>query len=1396
MFRLLSLLVIVLSFYANSFAQSYTHASGSVCGAYNYVSYTFPGTPETPVDATLDVSWIYCGPYLGSNFGNLDMDIWIDDNWVEIVDTSDSGSGCSWANSDSFTIGATQLNDAINTNGGSVTIRGRITDGCAAGVGCSCCNDPCYNATLTYDYAPSADFYSNTQSTCIGGAVEFTQSSTGPQETWFWDFGEGADPETASGEGPHLVSWSTTGFKTITMTVYGNSEEDTETKVDYVEVLDSPETIGFGAYEVWQRTENLSSIIAKHVIDDKLGGYYVIGEYFLGTSNIWVKRIDQDGNEIWHTNIGSFTDDHVHDVVVDDNGMLYLCGTLDNEAMLKKVQFNGNNIWTESWDSGGSVAEAHAVTYDDDGNVYATGFTDLGSNSSITRKYDTNGNFDFEMVVSGDGDMSGEDVLFVDGHVYVLSSGLFDNLNEDMVLSKFETVLGVNQWHAPMNGSGFGTDVAISMVYDGTQNFFCMGESDQGLLVGYSIWCINTDGNEGWSDDYFGGMTGWDVASRYGQDSNGNLFLASTVSTDPNTTIEVKKINPTNGNEVWTGSVTGINATELWALSISPNDNIHLAAHTFNNAGDWDLMAAEVDNSSGDTNWWAVYDGCGSDHDSAADITSCPNNDALVFGYNTQTVLARLGQEVAPDASFELASAACEGAVVTFSDTSEGSGLSYEWDFGADADPPTAIGQGPHDVVYSSLGTKTVTLDIENGLGTDSFELEIEISSLPVLFVSDDVEICAGEAATISATSDGTISWDNGLGEGEEFLVSPGSTTTYNATATSTEGCEFTDDVKVTVNPLPAVDAGSDITDCDGYEVFLVGTGDGNLEWSDGLGYDPLTLIIIDGNQTFMLTATTAAGCTDTDEVEVTALPSPDVDAGTDLEICDGDVVTLHAEGADTYVWIEIGEGQNQTISPSETMEYTVEGTNANGCQAYDSVVVTVFDTSEASAGDAQEICEGETAILEASGGVSYSWEGIGPGAVQEVQPTETTLYTVTVTNAQGCMVEANTVVNVNAVPEADAGDDQVICLGESATLAGDGGVAYNWIGVEEGQVVEVTPSSTTTYVLEVTAVNGCTDEDEVTVEVSPVPNVNAGDDVEICAGESFVLNAVGGETYEWDNGLGEGQSHEVTPLLTTTYEVEAMNTAGCTATDEITITVLDAPAANAGADQSICPGETATLNGSGGVEFDWQPGDLSGSSVDVTPSETTTYTLIVFDDQGCSGTDEVIVEVFNVTEPTIEGLQVDPYCVESDIAVSMTGDPAEGTFSGAGVNGDEFVPANAGVGTHEITYEYTDGNGCDASTTVEVSVEVCDFVEEWQSWVEAYPVPTSDELNVIWSGEGTLSADVIMLFDASGRKVQVPIQISGQGLVLSLGNLASGNYTLTITIGEKSWTKTVVVSK
>ncbi|MBL7773041.1 MAG: hypothetical protein JNM95_09280 [Chitinophagaceae bacterium] len=178
------------------------------------------------------------------------------------------------------------------------------------------------------------------------------------------------------------------------------------------------------------------------------------------------------------------------------------------------------------------------------------------------------------------------------------------------------------------------------------------------------------------------------------------------------------------------------------------------------------------------------------------------------------------------------------------------------------------------------------------------------------------------------------------------------------------------------------------------------------------------------------------------------------------------------------------------------------------------------------------------------------------------------------------------------------------------------------------------TTAGSNTYYAQVTSVaTGCTNAtrlatNSVTVNVNPNVTVSPGNST-ICSGSSISLTASGASSYLWQPGNLSGSSVNVTPATTTTYTITGTSLNGCTATTTRTITVNGLPNVTASASSTniSCPNST-TLNASGAISYSWQPGAFVGSSVNVSPATTTTYTVTGAASTGCTKTSSVTIVV------------------------------------------------------------------------------------------------------------------------------------------------------------------------
>ena len=636
--------------------------------------------------------------------------------------------------------------------------------------------------------------------------------------------------------------------------------------------------------------------------------------------------------------------------------------------------------------------------------------------------------------------------------------------------------------------------------------------------------------------------------------------------------------------------------------------------------------------------------------------------------------------------------------------------LTYAWDNNitdATAFTPTAT------ATYTVTGT-----DANGCIATDA--VDVTVNALPTVDAGADVAVCDGDPLTLSASGAATYAWDNNITDATAFT--PTATATYTVTGTDANGCIATDAVDVTVNALPTVDAGADVAVCDGDPLTLSASGAATYAWDNNI--TDATAFTPTATATYTVTGTDANGCIATDAVDVTVNALPTVDAGADVAVCDGDPLTLSASGAATYAW-DNNITDATAFTPTATATYTVTGTDANGCIATDAVDVTVNALPTVDAGADVAVCDGDPLTLSASGAATYAWDNNITDATA-FTPTATATYTVTGTDANGCIATDAVDVTVNALPTVDAGADVAVCDGDPLTLSASGAATYAW----DNNITDATaftPTATATYTVTGTDANGCIATDAVDVTVNALPTVDAGADVAVCDGDPLTLSASGAATYAWDNNITDATAF--TPTATATYTVTGTDANGCIATDAVDVTVNALPTVDAGADVAVCDGDPLTLSASGAATYAWDNNITDATAF--TPTATATYTVTGTDANGCIATDAVDVTVNAL--PTVDA--------GADVAV-CDGDPLTLSASGAATYAwdNNITDATAFTPTATATYTVTgtDANGCIATDAVDVTVNALPTVDAGAD----VAVCDGDPLTLSASGAATYAWD------------------------------------------------------
>lgn len=306
-------------------------------------------------------------------------------------------------------------------------------------------------------------------------------------------------------------------------------------------------------------------------------------------------------------------------------------------------------------------------------------------------------------------------------------------------------------------------------------------------------------------------------------------------------------------------------------------------------------------------------------------------------------------------------------------------------------------------------------------------------------------------------------------------------------------------------------------------------------------------------------------------------------------------------------------------------------------------------------------ICEGESATLTATGGTIYSWS-TGETTAGITKDTAG-IYTVTVTDVNGCQNTADTAIIVNTLPvpgisvsdnSGIANNDGIICEGATAILTATGGTSYNWSTGET--TAGITKDTAGIYTVTVTGANGCINTANKSIEVTKT-DINAGMEDEIC-GQDYTLNAVsnpGTGTWTVTSGTGNvtfapddkdpGASVKITNYGSYQFTWTVINS-NCPSSSDVTITFHEIPSANAGIDQELnnafttqmgaelLPAETgewSLLTGSGIINDINSPVTVVS---DLSPGEN--IFLWNVRSGNCSASDSIIVRVENLFVPQV----------------------------------------------------------------------------------------------------------------------------------------------------------------
>ena len=657
-------------------------------------------------------------------------------------------------------------------------------------------------------------------------------------------------------------------------------------------------------------------------------------------------------------------------------------------------------------------------------------------------------------------------------------------------------------------------------------------------------------------------------------------------------------------------------------------------------------------------------------------------------------------------------------------------GVSWSW---TGPNGFTSALQNPTITLTTIAASGTYSVSVTDASGcTGSATVAVVVNPLPVVAVNSTA-ICLGQSiANLTASGASSYTWTSGTSPsiGASVIATPSATTTYTVTGTDLNGCVNTAISTVTVNSLPVSTASNTGPYCVGGTIQLSATGGTIYSWSGPNGYTAfgsnptiLPAVVVDSGN-YDVVVTDANGCTTNGLTNVVVNTALTPILSSNSPICEQQGLSLTSSNGLTWSWTGPNGFVDFTQSPLINLVtiqasgiYSVSVVDGNGCVGTGTISVAVNPLPIVTV-NSTAICLGQTiANLTALGANNYTWSlGTSPSNSANVtaSPGNTSTFTVTGTDLNGCQDTSVAMVTVNSLPNVFV-NSPAICPGLPANLTATGAFTYSWTSgtiPAFGSVVVVNPISTSQYTVTGTDVNGCESVYVSTVTVNAQLVIDAGLEDTVCVGDNVILNATGsfGTTYTWNPGALIGAAQNFSATATTTFTVSGIDGNGCLGLDSVLINVPANIVLNAGGFSTTCNGVcdgqivvlASPISGSfAQYSYLWQNGGSTLPSVNGICAGT--YTVTVTNNAGCFATATatvtepiaVLANASNVTSTTCNSV------CDGSVTITANGGTPPYTYNWSSL-GSGSAPNNLCAGSY--TCAVTDMQNCSTPVTVVIS--------------------------------------------------------------------------------------------
>lgn len=1145
------------------------------------------------------------------------------------------------------------------------------------------------------------------------------------------------------------------------------------------------------AYNVGSTASELGQAIAV----DPSGNVYVCGTFsgtvdfdpsaatanltgFSGSNDIFLAKYSSTGAYLWAKQIGGTSTEKAYDVACDATGAwlagnfmgtcdfdpsaatsntTFLGGGTDGDGFFAKYDANGNYQWGVRI---GSTANDRCIGIVTDGsqNAYITGFigfnTDFdpsatsfslnvsGTYNAYIAKYSSTGSLTFAKQITG-GYSEGDDIA-LDGSGNILLTGSYATTNDfdpsaatanlstssltqlDIFLAKYDA--SCNYTFAKQIG-GIGVDIGFQVRPDASGNIYLGGvfssSCDFDPTASTSVITSAGQGDLFVAKYTSAGLLSWangtggtsnDYCYGLGVDGSSNVyitgrFLGTNIDFDPSASSSVLT------STAFCPYIAGYNSSGGFLFANTPGNIGGEGKHLIVNGSS--IYTTGFFDQTGDFDFSA----------STANLTSVGATDIYYAKYNVCA-----GSPPAQPGAISGATTMCAGILQSYSVTNDPTATGYTWSF-----PSGWSGSSTTNSISATAGlTGTISVAASNSCGLSPYStLNVTVNPLPTPTFTNTGPVCSGSSLAIGAngatsyTIYGPVSFAQTSQSYTFTNILPANAGVYTVIATSAAGCTAVAFTTVTVNSPPA---------------------------------------------------------------QPSAISGPSV-------LCIGNNATYSiatVPGATSYSWNLPGgwTGSSATniinTTAGSSGNVTVAAVNSCGAGLAQTKSVTVGGFTNASTTQTNSSCFASfngKAVVTTVGGIgpfSYLWT---PSS--QTTPTLTNVgvgaYTVVVTDAANCTISAvvnitqptqliintNTMVNVNCFGNA-TGSINTIASGGTPTYN------YNWTSTSS-----VTPAPGPTannlpaggYTLSVIDGNGCSTSSVYIVtqpsSLTAISISTAG----ACSSPNGSATVVfsGGTapyTYTWTSPLSQ-TTNSVTGVAAGNYTITCTDFKGCILMQPVTIPSGGNPTVTAITSSTlICVGQTATLTASGAATYSWNPSN-SGSSIVVSPSVNTTYSVTGTTTAGCTGTASPLSVSVNPA-PNLTVTTSNSLICNGQTAILSASGANSYTWSTSSNSNSIIISPSA---TTSYTLSGTNSFGCTGSTVVTQNVSPCNGLINYlfAKNVDVYPNPFKEELSFELNKESSVD-----IFNSLGQKI-ASYKLNAGTSKVNTESLAAGIYFLRI---------------